>query len=60
MAKEKGCENMKTLISLKEVEAALEHGDTILYIDADTIITPAARFAALAAGLFFDDDISNA
>ena len=53
MAKEKGCENMKTLISLKEVEAALEHGDTILYIDAETIITPSARDAAMEAGLVF-------
>lgn len=46
---------MKTLISLKEVEAALEHGDTILYIDADTIITPSARDAAMAAGLVFEE-----
>ena len=31
---------MKTLISLKDVEVALANGDTTLYIDENTIITP--------------------
>lgn len=46
---------MKTLISLKEVETALEHGETTLFIDANTIITPSARDAAMAAGLTFEE-----
>ena len=51
---------MKTLISLKEVEVALAHGDTTLFIDANTIITPSARDAAAAGGLCFEEKSSSA
>lgn len=50
---------MKTLISLKEVENALAQGDTTLFIDENTIITPSARDAAAAGGLCFEEKSSD-
>lgn len=49
---------MKTLISLKDVEVALANGDTTLYIDENTIITPSARDAAAVGGLSFEEKSS--
>lgn len=44
---------MKRLICAKEVEASAKQGQKVMYIDADTIITPSARDAASAAGIEF-------
>ncbi len=47
----KGGEIMKKLICAKEVEAVLKEGKKVLYIDCDTIVTPAARDAAKNSGV---------
>ena len=44
---------MKKLICAKEVEGAAARGEAVICIDAQTIITPAARDAAQAAGISF-------
>lgn len=49
----KGCEYMKTLICAKEVEALAQQGQKVMYIDADTLVTPSARDAAATAGIEF-------
>ena len=47
---------MKKLISVKEVEAAEKAGTKVLYIDSDTIITPAAKDAAQNCGIEFSTE----
>ena len=42
----KGCGHMKRLICAKEVEACAQQGHKVMYIDADTLITPSAKDAA--------------
>ncbi len=42
---------MKKLVCAKEVEALAKKGEKVLYVDADTLITPSARDAAKAAGI---------
>ena len=37
---------MKRLICAKEVEACAQQGHKVMYIDADTLITPSAKDAA--------------
>lgn len=49
----KGCGHMKRLICAKEVEALAQQGQKVMYIDADTLITPSARDAASSAGIEF-------
>jgi len=49
----KGCEAMKKLICAKEVEALIQQGGKIFYIDEDTILTPSAKDAAKANGVEF-------
>lgn len=44
---------MKKLICAKDVEASVKEGKKIFYIDENTIITPAAKDAAKAAGIEF-------
>ncbi|MFQ7473396.1 MAG: cupin domain-containing protein [Anaerovoracaceae bacterium] len=44
---------MKRLICAKEVEALAQQGQKVMYIDADTLITPSARDAASAEGIEF-------
>lgn len=44
---------MKKLICAKEVETLAQQGQKVMYIDADTIITPSARDAASTAGIEF-------
>lgn len=47
---------MKKLICAKEVEALEKQGQKVMYIDADTIITPSAKDAAAACGITFSAD----
>lgn len=44
---------MKRLICAKEVEACAQQGQKVMYIDADTLITPSAKDAAAAADIEF-------
>lgn len=44
---------MKRLICAKEVEDFAQHGQKVMYIDDDTLITPSARDAASNAGIEF-------
>ena len=44
---------MKRLICAKDVEALAQQSQKVMYIDADTLITPSARDAASAAGIEF-------
>lgn len=52
----KGCEGMKKLICAKEVEALCKKGEKVMYIDADTIITPSAKDAAAEHGIEFSTE----
>ena len=47
---------MKKLICAKEVEALEKQGQKVMYIDADTLITPSARDAAAACGITFSEE----
>lgn len=47
---------MKRLICAKEVEALDKEGKKVMYIDADTIITPSAKDAASACGIEFSTE----
>ena len=49
----KGCGHMKRLICAKEVEACAQQGHKVMYIDADTLITPSAKDAAAVADIEF-------
>ena len=49
----KGCGHMKRLICAKEVETFAQQGQKVMYIDADTLITPSAKDAAAAADIEF-------
>ena len=42
---------MKRLICAKEVEACAQQGHKVMYIDADTLITPSAKDAAAVADI---------
>lgn len=42
---------MKKLISLAEIRQISAKGEKVLYVDSDTLVTPAARDAAAEAGL---------
>ena len=42
---------MKKLICAKEVEALAQKGEKVMYIDADTLITPSAKDAAAERGI---------
>ena len=44
---------MKRLICAKEVEACAQQGQKVMYIDADTLITPSAKDAAATADIEF-------
>ena len=44
---------MKRLICAKEVEACAQQGHKVMYIDADTLITPSAKDAAAVADIEF-------
>lgn len=44
---------MKKLISVKDVELALGEGKSVIYVDNNTLITPAARDVAAEMGLIF-------
>lgn len=44
---------MKKLICTKEVETAEKQGQKVIYIDDNTLITPAAKDAAINAGIEF-------
>ena len=44
---------MKRLICAKEVEACAQQGHKVMYIDADTLITPSAKDAAAEADIEF-------
>ncbi len=44
---------MKKLICAKEVEALGKQGQKVMYIDADTLITPSAKDAAMTLGIEF-------
>ena len=49
----KGCVCMKKLICTKEVEEAEKQGQKVIYIDECTLVTPAAKDAAVNAGIEF-------
>jgi ethanolamine utilization protein EutQ len=55
----KGGEGMKKLISVKEVEASQKQGQKVIYIDDNTIITPAAKDAAKVSGIEFSLEKNN-
>ena len=42
---------MKKLICAKDIDALVQKGETTLYVNAKTILTPSARDAALVAGV---------
>ena len=44
---------MKKLICTKEVEEAEKQGQKVIYIDENTLVTPAAKDAAINAGIEF-------
>lgn len=44
---------MRKLICIKDVEAFEKQGQKIVYIESNTIITPAARDAAKVSGIEF-------
>jgi ethanolamine utilization protein EutQ len=47
---------MKKLISVKDVEASVKQGEKVIYIDSNTIITPAAKDSAKACGIEFSSE----
>lgn len=47
---------MKKLICAKDVEAAGKEGRKVVYIDCDTLVTPAAKDAARAFGIEFSTE----
>jgi len=47
---------MKKLICAKDVEAAEKEGKKVVYIDCDTLVTPAAKDAARACGIEFSKE----
>jgi ethanolamine utilization protein EutQ len=47
---------MKKLISIKEIENLISHGEKIFYIDNNAIITPAAKDMAKINGIKFSAD----
>lgn len=47
----KGCEGVKKLICAKAIEEAAKQGQTVCYIDSNTIVTPSALDAAKAKGI---------
>lgn len=47
----KGCEGVKKLICAKAIEEAVKQGQTVCYIDSNTIVTPSARDVAKAKGI---------
>lgn len=47
----KGCEGVKKLICVKAIEEAAKQGQTVCYIDSNTIVTPAALDAAKTKGI---------
>lgn len=49
----KGGEGMKKLICVKDVEAMDKQGQKVIYIDSNTIITPAAHDSAKECGVEF-------
>jgi len=51
---------MKKLICANEVEASAKQGQKVMYIDADTLITPSARDAACEAGIEFREGTAPA
>ena len=52
----KGCEGMKKLICVKDVETAEKQGQKVVYINCDTIVTPSAKDAARNSGIEFSTE----
>jgi ethanolamine utilization protein EutQ len=52
----RGCEGMKKLICVKDVEQVEKEGQKVFYIDNNTIITPSAKDAAKSYGIEFSTD----
>lgn len=51
-----GCEGMRKLICVKDVDTAEKHGQKVVYINCDTIVTPSAKDAARNYGIEFSDE----
>jgi ethanolamine utilization protein EutQ len=50
----------KRLITVKEISEAVKRGEKVLYTDASTIVTPAARDEAASCGVTICDSSKNA
>ena len=46
---------MKKLVCAKDIEALGARGETVCYVDGDTIVTPSARDAAEERGIVFSE-----
>ena len=46
---------MKKLVCAKDIEALGARGETVCYVDGDTIVTPSARDAAEERGIAFSE-----
>lgn len=51
---------MKKLICAKDVESAVQKGESFMLIDGNTLITPSARDAAAVAGIEFREEAPQA
>lgn len=51
---------MKKLICAKDIEDLCKKGEKVLYVDADTLLTPSAKDAAKAAGISISNDAPSA
>ena len=48
---------MKKLVCAKDIEALGARGETVCYVDGDTIVTPSARDAAEERGIVFSEQM---
>lgn len=48
---------MKTLITINEVRKCIEHGEKSIFVDSNTIITPAAKDMAAEHSIKFTDEV---
>ncbi len=48
---------MKKLVCAKDIEALGARGETVCYVDGDTIVTPSARDAAEEQGIVFSEQM---
>jgi len=52
----KGCDNLKKLISARDIESLILNGQKVIYLDGTEIITPSARELAKVNGIVMTTD----